>query len=280
MQITINGESIAKEICEQEIQNQKRQHPRLDDEQIKRMAADTIADWTIIRQHANSDIKSVPDALIENEFSRLTQQHGGEEAFRKKFSLEDKDIPNVKKDLEQNLKINQFLQKLTADVPEPSDDDIKRHYESHAEDFTEPASVHAAHIVMRPNPSNPKAAYREMVELRQRLVDGEDFAKLADEHSSCDDNGGDLGWFSPGHMVEEFDTIVFSMQVGEISPVFHTQFGYHIATVYDTKPAELKPLDDVRNEIIDRIKTEKGDNLIGDWVDQQKENAEIEIENA
>ena len=280
MQITINGETIAKEICEQEIQNQKRQHPRLDEEQIKRMAADTITDWTIIRQHANAEIKSVPDALVENEFSRLTHQHGGEEAFRKKFNLDEKDIPNVKKDLEQNLKINQFLQNLTADVPEPSEDDIKRHYESHAEDFTKPASVHAAHIVMRPNPSNPKAAFHEMVELRQRLVNGEDFAKLADEHSSCDDNGGDLGWFSPGHMVEEFDTVVFSMQVGEISPVFHTQFGYHVATVYDIKPAELKPLDEVKDEIIDRIKTEKGDNLIGDWVDQQKEKAEIEIENA
>ena len=68
------------------------------------------------------------------------------------------------------------------------------------------------------------------------------------------------------------------MNVGEISPIFLTEFGYHIATVYDKKPSELKPLDDVKADIIDRLKTDKGDDLIGVWVDKQKEDAEIQID--
>ena len=110
------------------------------------------------------------------------------------------------------------------------------------------------------------------------VLDGADFGKIADEHSSCQDQGGDLGWFAPGHMVEAFDTVVFSMNVGEISPIFLTEFGYHIAIVYDKKAPQLKPLEQVKADILDRLKTDKGDDLIGEWVDAQKESSDIRIE--
>lgn len=110
------------------------------------------------------------------------------------------------------------------------------------------------------------------------LMDGKEFSEIANEYSSCQDEGGDLGWFGPGHMVEGFDTIVFSMNIGEISPIFLTEFGYHIATVYDKKPPQLKPLDEVKDQIIDKLKTDKGDELIGEWVDQQKESADIQVQ--
>ena len=131
---------------------------------------------------------------------------------------------------------------------------------------------------MRPNPADPTVAYNEMKDIRKMLFDGAEFNKIADEHSSCQDQGGDLGWFAPGQMVEGFDAVAFSMNIGEISPIFITEFGYHIATVYDKKPPELKPLENVKDEIIDRLKTDKGDDLIGAWVDKQKEKADIQVE--
>ena len=278
MKITINGEEISQQVIEQEVQNQRRQNPRLNDEQLKAAAQQSIIDWTIIRQEAKKSIAEIPSALVDNEYAKLIDQHGDEDKFLKNFEIEKKDIPKIKDDIELNLKVSQFLQKLVKGVKEPSDAEISHYYKKNETDFTIPEQIHAAHIQMKPNPANVTVAYNELKELRKQLMDGADFGAMADEHSSCQDKGGDLGWFAPGHMVEAFDAIVFSMNVGEISPIFMTEFGYHLATVYDRKPSQLKPLGEVKDEIIDRLKTDMGDDLIGKWVDEQKETAEIKIE--
>ena len=70
-------------------------------------------------------------------------------------------------------------------------------------------------------------------ELKTKIQGGEDFAKVASEHSSCPSSarGGDLGTFSPGQMVQEFDTVVFSADLYEVQGPVKTQFGYHLIEV-------------------------------------------------
>jgi len=70
-------------------------------------------------------------------------------------------------------------------------------------------------------------------ELKDKIANGEDFAKLAQQHSSCPSgrSGGDLGSFGPGQMVPEFDRVVFSATVNEVQGPVKTQFGYHLLEV-------------------------------------------------
>ena len=70
-------------------------------------------------------------------------------------------------------------------------------------------------------------------ELKTKIQDGEELAKVASEHSSCPSSarGGDLGTFGPGHMVQEFDTVVFSADLYEVQGPVKTQFGYHLIEV-------------------------------------------------
>ncbi len=70
-------------------------------------------------------------------------------------------------------------------------------------------------------------------ELKDKIANGEDFAKLAQQHSSCPSgrSGGDLGSFGPGQMVPEFDRVVFSAPVNEVQGPVKTQFGYHLLEV-------------------------------------------------
>ena len=70
-------------------------------------------------------------------------------------------------------------------------------------------------------------------DLKNKISSGEDFAKLAQEHSSCPSgsSGGDLGSFGPGQMVPEFDKVVFSANVNEVQGPVKTQFGYHLLEV-------------------------------------------------
>lgn len=67
-------------------------------------------------------------------------------------------------------------------------------------------------------------------ELLKRIKQGASFEALAREHSTCPSksSGGDLGWFSPGKMVQAFEAAVKQIGVGSISDVVQTSFGYHI----------------------------------------------------
>jgi len=69
--------------------------------------------------------------------------------------------------------------------------------------------------------------------LKQEIEGGRDFAEIAKEHSSCPSGsrGGDLGEFSPGMMVKEFDAVVFSAPVNTVQGPVKTQFGYHLLEV-------------------------------------------------
>lgn len=70
-------------------------------------------------------------------------------------------------------------------------------------------------------------------DLKSRIEGGADFAALAREHSECPSGqeGGNLGEFSPGMMVREFDTVVFSAEVGKVHGPVKTQFGYHLIEI-------------------------------------------------
>jgi peptidyl-prolyl cis-trans isomerase C len=70
-------------------------------------------------------------------------------------------------------------------------------------------------------------------QLKDKIIEGEDFSALAQEHSSCPSGqrGGDLGSFGPGQMVQEFDTVVFSAAINDVQGPIKTQFGYHLIEV-------------------------------------------------
>jgi len=70
-------------------------------------------------------------------------------------------------------------------------------------------------------------------QLKTEIENGADFAEIAKKHSLCPSGrrGGDLGEFSPGQMVKEFDQVVFNEEIGKVHGPIHTQFGYHLVEV-------------------------------------------------
>jgi peptidyl-prolyl cis-trans isomerase C len=70
-------------------------------------------------------------------------------------------------------------------------------------------------------------------DLKQKIETGTDFAEVAKQHSKCPSGkqGGDLGEFSPGEMVREFDNVVFSAAVGQTHGPVKTEFGYHLIEI-------------------------------------------------
>ena len=91
------------------------------------------------------------------------------------------------------------------------------------------SSVHAAHILVKTEQEAFVALYD--------LGAGKDFADVARAKSVCPSakKGGDLGWFSKGKMVKEFESAAFSLKPGELSKPVKTQFGWHIIKVIEAK---------------------------------------------
>jgi peptidyl-prolyl cis-trans isomerase C len=77
------------------------------------------------------------------------------------------------------------------------------------------------------------ASEKECLDLKGQIEGGKEFAELARKHSQCPSGakGGELGSFEPGRMVPEFDRVVFSIPVGEVSAPVKTQFGWHLLEV-------------------------------------------------
>lgn len=91
------------------------------------------------------------------------------------------------------------------------------------------STVKASHILV--------GTKEEAQELKKRIDGGEDFGKLAAEHSKCPSgaNGGDLGYFGKGQMVPEFEKAAFDLPAGCVSEPVQTQFGWHLIKVLDKK---------------------------------------------
>ncbi len=85
-----------------------------------------------------------------------------------------------------------------------------------------PDKVHCAHILVKTE--------QEAKAVLERLKKGEKFGNISRDVSHCSSgkNGGNLGTFTRGKMVKEFENVAFALQKGETSPVVKTQFGYHI----------------------------------------------------
>lgn len=99
--------------------------------------------------------------------------------------------------------------------------------------------THARHILIKTDEiTSDEEARKKLLDIKQRLDNGEDFAKLAAEFSAdpgSKNNGGDLGWASQGNFVPRFEKVMNSLQPGEISEPFRSQFGWHILQVLERR---------------------------------------------
>ena len=139
-------------------------------------------------------------------------------------------------------------------IHKPTRKEVDLYYKTHRSKFHAPERIRALQIVKNSQgPSEREAALAEMQRVEARLSAGEDFGTIADQDSDCKGNGGDLGWFPRGVMVEEFEDVVFELSPGEQSAVFETRFGFHIVRVLEKRAPGIQPLSEVYDAISDYL---------------------------
>jgi peptidyl-prolyl cis-trans isomerase D len=152
-------------------------------------------------------------------------------------------------------------------VPEAN---IERAYNDNAAQYSTPEQVRASHILLRTEGKDEAMVKAKVDELLKQIRSGADFAELAKKNSEDPGsavNGGDLDYFGRGRMVPEFDQAAFAMEVGQISDPIKTQFGYHIIKVVDKKPATVRTLQEVRQQLQDQLAYETAQTQAADLAD-------------
>lgn len=151
-----------------------------------------------------------------------------------------------------------------------SESDILNKYnEVKSTRYTDPEQVKASHILIKPigegdDEKRFEEAKKVILELLEKVKNGEDFAKLAKEKSDdpgSKENGGELGFFGRGEMVKEFEDAAFSTEVGSITEPIRTSYGYHIIKVEEKKPEVVKSFEEVKDELIKETKQKIANDL-------------------
>jgi len=145
-----------------------------------------------------------------------------------------------------------------------------------------PASIqqtHARHILIKVNEVvSETEARRKMENLRERLVNGGDFAELARLYSQDGSaaKGGDLGWVSPGDTVPEFETAMDALKVKEFSPVVQSPFGMHLIQVLERRQRDVSA-ERQRAAARQALRERKLDDAYQDWLRQIRDRAYVEV---
>ncbi|MFQ5717362.1 MAG: SurA N-terminal domain-containing protein, partial [Nitrospinales bacterium] len=155
----------------------------------------------------------------------------------------------------------------------PREEDIEDYYESQKARFYEDERFKASHILFRAQrpkkdddsseeklTAEEQAAKDKAESVLKKIKEGADFAEMAEEYSedvASGLKGGDLGFFPRGAMVPDFEKAVLALKVGEVSPLVRTPFGYHIIKLFDKKEAGIKPLEEVKDIVVQSLKTTK-----------------------
>lgn len=145
-----------------------------------------------------------------------------------------------------------------------TDEEVKQYYEEHQNEFGTQEQRQAAHILItvpkQASDAEKQAAKAKAEQVLQQVKQSPaKFAALAKQYSQDPGsaaNGGDLGMFGRGAMVKPFEDSVFGLKVGEVSDLVQSDFGYHIIKLQAVKPAKIQPLSEVKNLIVQRLKSQ------------------------
>jgi parvulin-like peptidyl-prolyl isomerase len=275
MTLFVNGQKIDENEIQAEFKRLKphyertfnNQTPDQQKKQLLEWSAENVIERTLMLQHAKNYSCKIHQKEIDKAFEQASKQHP---------HLKEADKKKIKKQIELQIKIERVLDDICKDLPEPLETDIKKFYHENKERFTSPERIKVAHIVKHINwQTDENTAQKIMQKTKDEIKAGMPFELVVSKYSDCPDHGGDIGYIVRGQMVEEFDDVVFNLNPGQTSDIFRTRFGFHIAKLYDRKPSQLAPLDQVREQIVTKLKSQQREKTIEDFVDDLKSKAQI-----
>lgn len=182
--------------------------------------------------------------------------------------------PEIQKLIEftrKDLLARLYLDKMTKDMPAPSEQEAKEFYENNKSQFTTPESLHLHHILVKTE--------KEAKDVLKRLEKGEKFSDVASQVSICPSKseGGDLKWMPKGSLLPEIEEVAFTTKNGQITGPVKTKFGFHVLFVEDRRPPQENSFDQVKDYIVEQLKFQKQQDQYEKLADNLKKQMNVQI---
>ncbi len=235
-----------------------------DEEELKSLEANIIDSLIVMKlldNYAGENDIEVTSEEIDEQMQTASANYPSEEDFEndlKSMGISKKFLEDY---LRSQLSSSKIYNTVTADAS-VTDDEVRQYYDDNkSTQFLVPARVEASHILaMFPWIKDGSEETQEgrdetlaKIEIvQEKLREGEDFADLANQYSddtTSAENGGELGFISEGQMVEEFDKALFALDVGEVSGIVETEYGFHIIKATDYEKEYIQKFSEVKEAI-------------------------------
>ena len=217
----------------------------------------------------------VDDRQVDEYISNFEQGNGLTDAqLRAQLQSQGHTYEEFRKHSRMELQKMIMIQKEVRGKVNISPDEVKAYYDAHPEEFSvgkENFKLAQILIAVPANatPAQVEAARVKADSIHKQLLDGADFGKLARQYSDDDSKsqGGELGDFSRGDMIDPIQNAIDHMKVGEISEPIRTEHGFHIVKLEAHDQAGTKPFSEVSSQIQDKLVSQKAQQQFGTWVD-------------
>ncbi|OQB48489.1 MAG: Foldase protein PrsA 1 precursor [Firmicutes bacterium ADurb.Bin153] len=205
---------------------------------------------TLLAQEAKKAGVSITQERVDEELAKVKTNLGDQ--YEYVLSMYGMTEDSLRMTLQQNLLAYEIS---TKDIV-VTEDQIAADYKANPDYYLEPAQVRASHILVRTK--------EEAQEVLNELKKGADFVELAKAKSidtGTAANGGDLGFFGSGAMTEAFETAAFKLNVGQLSPIVETEYGFHVILCTDKKAEKMPTLEEAHDLVVEKIKGEQAKNI-------------------
>jgi peptidyl-prolyl cis-trans isomerase C len=289
--LTVNGVEITNGQIAEEVARLSRQFGGMDPQQAAQMqgalnqqATENVITRILLQQQVEEEGIEVTQDEIDARMAEIRANLGSEEELSNRLAMMGMTVEMLEDEMWTGLAVEKLINEH-APVAEVTDTDVSAYYDENPGQFQQPERIKASHILIKSDPNDSdamkKLALEEAESVAAKLREGESFAQLAREYSACPSSqkGGDLGFFQRGQMVKPFEDAAFALDVGEVSGVVETQFGYHIIKVTDREEGRTIPLDEVKGQVKTMLDGRRQQEAMKTYTDQLRASADIQYKN-
>lgn len=254
MAFIINGAHIGDDVIEDEFESLKEHYQRLGeivccdrDVELRTYAKENVVNRTLLEQESVKRFGEIDDATVEARFEALKEEHGGDQNFYDNTGFNRGDRNVILAKLKSSLTVDRLLEAEVNVPDQATEEELERYYQDNLQRFLGEEEVRVSQIFIEPSSHEAaREAYIALRTVRRELLAGKDFDQAAREHGSDEDREIDLGWMKQGQTMPEVEAITFSMEVGEISPIVATHYGFHLFKVTERKEAKPIPRGEIQ----------------------------------
>lgn len=239
--------------------------------ELKKAFLDRFIEERLILKKAEELKIDVTKKELESRVSSISRDYPGSQ-MDEMIKSKSIDMESFKKGIRKDLLMKKVVNRFLAKKVKVTEEETRAYFVVRRELYYLPKQVRASQIVV--------ATDMKARKILGQLRDGGDFSKLAKENSLSPDrqNGGDLGFFSPGQMPKEFDEVVFYLPLGQWSRVTVSPYGFHLFVVHEKRETRRLTFPEVKKRIIAEIRKKKEAKLYQEWVIGMKKEAEIKVQ--